>query len=83
VVGEATTSGTDGDISKSDQVLLPRFEINGFEIYNMPTYLVKTEQKSTKTSLLGGNVLKRFHTVIDFKKSEAYIKPNNLINSQF
>lgn len=83
LIEQATTSATHGNTSKSDRVFLPRLEINGFEIYNIPTYLMKTEQKSPKIAQLGGNLLKRFHTVIDFKKGEAYIKPNNLINSQF
>ena len=83
VIGEATTSGTDGNTSKSDLVLLPRFEINEFEIYNMPAYLTKTELKSTKPALMGGNLLKRFHTVIDFKNKKVYMKPNILINSHF
>ncbi len=83
VIGEATTSGTDGNVSKADVVLLPRFSISGFEIYNMPANLTKTPTESTKPALLGGNLLKRFHIVLDFKNQEAYLKPNILINSPF
>ncbi|MDY7396994.1 retropepsin-like aspartic protease [Aureibaculum sp. 2210JD6-5] len=83
VIGEATSSGTDGSVSKSDVVLLPKFDIAGFEIYNMPAYLTKTEFKSVIPALMGGNLLKRFHIVLDFKEKVVYIKPNTLINSKF
>lgn len=83
LIGESTTHGTDGTVSKSDLVLLPKVCIAGFEIYNLPTNLTRTKVKSTKPAILGGNLLKRFHTVLDFKNKEVYMKPNMLINSQF
>lgn len=64
-------------------VLLPKFEIGGFEIYNMPAYLTKTKFDSSIPALLGGNLLKRFHIVLDFEKEIVYLKPNNNINSKF
>lgn len=83
VIGEATTSGTDGSIAKSDMVLLPKFEIGGFEIYNMPTYLTKTKFESPIPAILGGNLLKRFQIILDFKKNYVYLIPNSRINSEF
>lgn len=83
VIGEATTSGTDGSVSKSDMIILPRFGIGGFEIYNMKTYLTKTKFKSAIPSLMGGNLLKRFHMILDFEDDRIYMKPNTLINSPF
>tara|TARA_R110002051_G_scaffold290773_2_gene354482 strand:- start:14451 stop:15332 length:882 start_codon:yes stop_codon:yes gene_type:complete len=83
VIGESTTSGTDGSISKSDWVKLPKTNLGGFEIYNMPAYLTKTKFDSHIPALLGGNVLKRFHIILDFEKNLVYFKPNNNFNSKF
>jgi len=83
IMGESTSTGTDGTIAKSDYVLLPRIEIGGYEIYNMPADLVKTEVNSYIPALFGGNLIKRFHIILDFKNKDVYIKPNTMINSQF
>lgn len=83
IMGESTSTGTDGAIAKSDYVLLPRIEIGGYEIYNMPADLVKTEVNSNIPALFGGNLLKRFHIILDYKNKDVYIKPNTMINSQF
>ncbi|EGV42506.1 hypothetical protein BZARG_2205 [Bizionia argentinensis JUB59] len=83
VIGEATSYGTDGSISKQDKILLPKFSISGFEIYNMPSYLNKTEFETDIPAILGGNLLKRFHIVLDFEKKLIYLKPNININSRF
>jgi hypothetical protein len=83
VIGESTSLGTDGTVAKSDYVLIPRIEIGGFEIYNMPADLVKTKVDSNIPALFGGNLLKRFHIILDFKNKEVYLMPNRKINSEF
>lgn len=83
VIGESTSFGTDGTIVKSDLVLIPKMGIGGFEIYNMPADLVKTKVDSDISALSGGNLLKRFHIIIDFKNKQIYLKPNRFINSKF
>ncbi len=83
VIGEATTSGTDGAVSKSDFVLLPEFELGGFKIYNLPAYLTKTKFESILPSIMGGNILKRFHVILDFENELVFLKPNSKINSSF
>lgn len=81
--GEGISHGTDGRIAKSDFVALPKINLGGFEIYNMPVLLTKTKFESVIPALLGGNVLKRFNFVLDFKKKHVYIKTNEHINSEF
>jgi hypothetical protein len=83
IIGESTGFGTDGTVVKSDYVLIPRIEIGGFEIYNMPADLVKTKVDSNIPALFGGNLLKRFHIILDFKNKEVYLMPNRNINSEF
>ncbi|UII20726.1 hypothetical protein [Fulvivirga ligni] len=83
VIGESTSHGTDGTVVKSDYALLPRVEIAGYQIYNMPADLVKTKVDSHIPALFGGNLLKRFHIILDFKNKEVYLKPNIMINSGF
>lgn len=83
VIGESTTHGTDGRVSKADWVLFPKFEIGGFYIYNMTGHLIKTKLESNIPALLGGNLLKRFHILLDFEENQAYLKPNIYINSAF
>lgn len=83
ILGESTSTSSDGVVAKSDNVLLPRIEIGGYEIYNVPVDLVKTKVNSNIPGLFGGNLLKRFHIILDFKNKDVYVKPNILINSQF
>lgn len=83
VIGESTSYGTDGNVAKADWVLISKYEIGGFEIYNMPAHLIKTKVESDIPALLGGNLLKRFHIILDFEKKLVYFKPNTNINSKF
>ncbi|MDR7211481.1 hypothetical protein [Flavobacterium piscis] len=83
IIGESTSFGTDGTVAKSDYVLIPRIEIGGFEIYNMPADLMKTKVDSNIPALFGGNLLKRFHIILDFKNKQVYLMPNRNINSEF
>lgn len=83
IIGESTSYGTDGSVAKSDHVLIPRIQIGGVELYNMPADIVKTNVDSNIPALLGGNLLKRFHLILDFKHKRVYLMPNLLINSEF
>ena len=83
VIGESTSFGTDGTVVKSDYILTPRIDIGGFEIYNMPGDLAKTKVDSNIPALFGGNLLKRFHIILDSKNKEVYLMPNRNINSAF
>lgn len=83
VIGESTSFGTDGTVAKSDYILIPRIDIGGFEIYNMPGDLGKTKVDSDIPALFGGNLLKRFHIILDSKNKKVYLKPNRIINSEF
>ncbi len=70
-------------MSKSDWVRFPKTCIAGFEIYNMPGFLTKKKSDSHIPALLGGNVLKRFHIILNFEKKLVFLKPNTLINSTY
>ncbi|UAM97788.1 aspartyl protease family protein [Polaribacter litorisediminis] len=83
VIGKSTSFGTDGTVAKSDYILIPRIDIGGFEIYNMPGDFAKTKVDSDIPALFGGNLLKRFHIILDFKNKEVYLMPNRKINSEF
>ncbi|AIY13997.1 aspartyl protease family protein [Cellulophaga baltica] len=83
LIGEGISHGTDGRIAKSDLVEIPKINLSGFEIYNIPVLLTKTKFESSIPALLGGNLLKRFNFILDFKKKRVYIKPNENINSEF
>lgn len=83
LIGEGISHGTDGRITKSDLVVLPKINLGGFEIYNMPVLLTKTEFESSIPALLGGNLLKRFNFILDFEKNCVYINANENINSEF
>ncbi len=83
IIGESTSYGTDGTVAKLDLVLLPKTEIGGFEIYNMRADIATTEVNSKIPALFGGNLLKRFHIVLDFSNKNLYLRPNTFINSKF
>ncbi|MGO4921625.1 hypothetical protein [Maribacter spongiicola] len=83
VIGESTSFGTDGTVTKSDYVLIPRIEIGGYEIYNMPADIAKTKVESHIPALYGGDLLKRFRIILDFKNKHVYLMPNRNINSKY
>ena len=62
-------------------VLAPGFAMNGFELADIPTLILGTRNPAGfPVNNLGGDVLKRFNVIMDFKNDCIYWKPNTLFN---
>lgn len=83
VTGESTSTGTDGNASKSDNVIVPEMGVGNAIVPNAPVYLTKTPSNSSFQAILGGSILKRYTIIVDFKSHDCFLKPNNLLNSRF
>jgi hypothetical protein len=65
-------------------VLVPALKINGFELTNIPTFMLGSKNPVGFTiNYLGDDLLKRFNMILDFKNDYLYLKPNKLINIKY
>jgi len=65
-------------------VLLPAVGLDKFSLANVPAMLLTGKNPSGfEVNYFGNDFLKRFNMVLDFKKDELYIKPNQLQNVSF
>lgn len=77
-----TTSETDlkdsyGNIGKTRNVLLPSIRFGNSKLEGVSVGLFDAALGRQKLSVLGGNLLKRFHIILDRKGSWIYLKPNS------
>jgi hypothetical protein len=54
--------------------------VNGFELRNIPAYMLSSKNPvGFEVNYLGNDLLKRFNMILDFKKDAVYLKPNGLM----
>ncbi|MBL0355897.1 MAG: hypothetical protein IPP72_02980 [Chitinophagaceae bacterium] len=62
-------------------VVSPLLKINGFELTNIPTYLLGNNNPvGFEINYLGNDLLKRFNTILDFRNDYIYLKSNSLMS---
>ena len=66
-----------GNIIKTRNVLLPSIVFGRHKLEEVPVGLFDAALGRQKLSVLGGNLLKRFHIILDRKGSWIYLKPNS------
>jgi hypothetical protein len=65
-------------------VLSPLIKINGFELTNIPTYVLAGKNPTGfEINYLGNDFLKRFNIILDFKNDCLYLKPNKLMSLKY
>jgi len=65
-------------------VLSPHFKINNFGLTDIPTYVLGSRNPTgIEINFLGNDLLKRFNTILDFKKDYLYLKPNKLMGVKY
>lgn len=72
--GTSASEGTDGAVIKSDRVFIPKATIGSIEFADLPAYFNKTPSPTSFTAILGGQILKEVHWILDFKQRMAYFK---------
>lgn len=81
-VAESSSIGSTNIEIKNDVLLLPSLKVGGFELYNIKLNVPQKDPDTPdKLGNIGNLILKRFTTIIDFKNSCIYIRPNNLFYS--
>ncbi|MCZ8286850.1 MAG: hypothetical protein O9353_15460, partial [Bacteroidia bacterium] len=54
--------------------------VNGFELRNIPAYMLSSKNPvGFEVNYLGNDLLKRFNMILDFKNDAVYLKPNSLM----
>lgn len=83
-VGTSISSGSTGIEWKANDYILPRLKFGEFELLNVPLSIDEKDPDGIEhNDILGNNLLKRFNAIIDLQNFEIYLKPNNLLNSEY
>lgn len=75
-IRQAQSEGTDGNIVYSDNVVISRAMLGSNTITDLPAYLNRSPAASQFPSILGGEILKRFHWILNIKRQVVYLKAN-------
>ena len=82
--GTAISSGSQGVKFKSNVYHLPKLRMGDLETYEIPIDVAEKDPEGVEyTDILGNDLLKRFNAIIDFKNYEIYLKPNQLLHSNY
>ncbi len=83
-IGTSTSSGSAGIQWKANDYILPKLQFGEFELNNVPLSIDEKDPEGIENNdILGNNLLKRFNAIIDLQNFEIYLKPNNLLNSEY
>jgi predicted aspartyl protease len=72
------SSGTDGTVIESDLVIIPKITLANTTVQGIEANLNLTPTTTDFNAILGGNIMKHFHWIFNYKKQQLYIKPNEL-----
>ena len=72
------SEGTDGTVIQSDLVMIPKVTLANTTVQNIEASLNLTPATTDFTAILGGNIMKHFHWIFNYKKQQLDIKPNEL-----
>jgi hypothetical protein len=65
-------------------VSAPAFQVNGFELTNIPTAILGGKNPAGfEVNNLGNELLKRFNMILDLKNDYLYLKPNKLMGVKY
>lgn len=75
-IRNSRSEGTDGTVIESDLVIIPKVILAKTILQNTEASLNLTPVSTAFTAILGGNIMKHFHWIFDYKKRQLYIRPN-------
>ncbi len=83
-IGTRRARGANGKTIVSNTVLLPKLEIGGVQLFDVPTDLeLPSKGEGLPFNILGNDALKRFNVIIDYQKSLIHLKKNSLVNLEY
>lgn len=77
-MNESILKDSYGNELKTINALLPSFRLGGVEFTEVPLGFFQGSINRQKISVLGGEVLKRFHIIFDAERSDVYLRSNQL-----
>ena len=84
ILKTSTYQGSAGIPRKKLDILLSKIKIESYEIYHFPISITDKDPEGIEdNNYLGGELLKRFNVILDFKNNFIYLKPNKLIHLPF
>jgi len=72
-----------GNIVKTRKGVVPAFRLGHTELASVPAELFPGEIGGARTSVVGGDVLKRFHLILDSAAGVLYLRPNALFEAAY
>ena len=82
-IGEAQTTGAGSGVTKTTRAILPEFIFGNYSFNDVPVNLEDPAEHDPGTGVLGMDILKRFHTILDYQNNVIWLKPNGLVNTPF
>jgi hypothetical protein len=82
-LGEAQTTGAGSGVTKTTRAILPEFIFGNYHFKKIPVNLENPAVHDPGTGVLGMDLLKRFHTFLDYQNNLIWLKPDGLANSPF
>jgi hypothetical protein len=82
-IGEAQTTGAGSGVTKTTRAILSGLIFGNHTFKKVPVNLENPAEHDPGTGVLGMDILKRFHTIIDYQNNVIYLKPNRLVNSPY
>jgi hypothetical protein len=84
-IGTSASRGLGSAAIRNEVVLVPELTLAGFTIRNVPIHveLPSDGNPAPPGGVVCMEVLKRFNTILDYRRNEAYFKPNTLFGEPF
>jgi hypothetical protein len=83
ITGEKSLRDSYGNILKTKKAVLPKFTIGNEQLTDVPAGFFEGAIGRQKMSILGGDILKRFHWIIDAKREYVYLRPGKSITGNY
>ncbi len=83
LIEESELKDSYGNVLKTKKAILPLFIMGKTEFKNVPIGFFEGGINRQKRSVLGGELLKRFHIIIDSERKHIYLKGNQLMSLGF
>ncbi|MHA3787699.1 aspartyl protease family protein [Flavobacterium hauense] len=78
VIAEKELKDSFGNVLKTKKAILPLLSIGNQKLANVPVGFFTGAIGNQKTSILGGDILKRFNMIMDIKGGFIYLRANSL-----
>lgn len=83
IIKEQELKDSFGNVVKTRKAILPSLTLGGITFRDMPIGFFEGAMGRQRMSVLGGDLLKRFHLILDLQSAEIYLKPNELVGLAF